>query len=395
MSDLRYWLWLSQLRGISAGRALELLRAFGSAKALYLAGGEELRRAGVRSGEAEALCRKEIGPAEELEENCRSKGYRILCIRDAVYPERLRNIPDPPLVLFLRGELPPVDDRLCIGIVGTRKATDYGLSSAERIARELAERGCCIVTGLAAGIDSAAARGALAAHGTVIGVLGTGLDRVFPSGNEKLQEAVGRAGTLISEYTPGTGPTRYSFPQRNRIISGLCQGVVIVEAPEKSGALITAARAQEQGRDIFVVPGMVDDPGFRGSNGLIRDGAQLVRDGDDILEEYLFRYPQAVLKPRPRVLPDSADTTKEAIDKAEGVDYSSLSEQLESLTETELKAVGQLAQGPCFGDELIRRTGIPASEALAALTMLQLKGYVQEENGKYRLLVQYQGEGRG
>jgi DNA processing protein len=336
----------------------------------------------------EALCKhKDISRAEAIEENCRRQGIRILCMQDAAYPDRLRNIDDPPLVIYVKGKLPPVDDRLCIGIVGTRKATDYGLSSAERIARELAERGCCIVTGLAAGIDSAAARGALAAHGTVIGVLGTGLDRVFPSGNEKLQEAVGRAGTLISEYTPGTGPTRYSFPQRNRIISGLCQGVVIVEAPEKSGALITAARAQEQGRDIFVVPGMVDDPGFRGSNALIRDGAQLVRSGRDVLEEYLFRYPQAVLPPRRKGTVFSPDATKEAIDKAEGVDYISLSEQLESLTEAELKAVGELARGPCFADELIRRSGLAASEAMAALTMLQLKGCVREEDGRYRLLV--------
>ena len=359
-------------------------------KALFLAGEAELRHAGLRPEEVKALCQKEIGEAEEIEENCRSKGIRILCIRDAAYPERLRNIPDPPLVLFLRGELPPVDERLTIGIVGTRKATEYGRATARRLAGELAERGCCVVTGLAAGIDSAAARGALAAHGAVIAVLGTGLDRVFPAGNEQLQETVGRVGTLVSEYPPEAGATRYSFPQRNRIISGLCQGVVIVEAPEKSGALITAARAQEQGRDIFVVPGMVDDPGFQGSNALIRDGAQLVRSGADVLEEYLFRYPQAVLPPRRKDTVFSPEATKDAIDKAERVDYSSLSEQLESLTETELKAVGELARGPCFADELIRRSGLAASEAMAALTMLQLKGYVREESGKYRLLVRYE-----
>ena len=390
MSDLRYWLWLSQLRGLSPASARQCLRVFGSVKALFLAGEAELRRACLRPEEVKALSAKEIGAAEEIEEACRELGFRILCIRDAAYPERLRNIPDPPLVLYLRGELPPVDERLTIGIVGTRKATEYGRATAQRLAGELAERGCCVVTGLAAGIDSAAARGALAAHGAVIAVLGTGLDRVFPAGNEQLQETVGRVGTLISEYPPGTGATRYSFPQRNRIISGLCQGVVIVEAPEKSGALITAARAQEQGRDIFVVPGMVDDPGFQGSNALIRDGAQLVRSGADVLEEYLFRYPQAVLPPRRKDTVFSPEATKDAIDKAERVDYSSLSEQLESLTETELKAVGELAGGPCFADELIRRSGLPASDAMAALTMLQLKGYVREESGKYRLLVRFE-----
>lgn len=387
MSELRYWLWLSRLRGLSPAAARRSLDAFGTVKALYLAGEKELREAGLRGEAAAALSRKEIGEAEEIEERCRSLGVRVLCIRDAAYPERLRNIPDPPLVLYLRGELPPVDERLCIGIVGTRKASEYGRATARRLAVELAERGCCVATGLAAGIDSAAARGALEARGSVIAVLGTGPDRVFPAGNEQLQEAVAREGTLVSEYPPGAGSSRFSFPQRNRIISGLCQGVVIVEAPEKSGALITAARAQEQGRDIFVVPGMVDDPGFRGSNALIRDGAQLVRSGRDVLEEYLFRYPQAVLPPRRKGTVFSPDATKEAIDKAEGVDYISLSEQLESLTEAELKAVGELARGPCFADELIRRSGLAASEAMAALTMLQLKGCVREEDGRYRLLV--------
>ncbi len=393
MSDLRYWLWLSRLRGLTPATARRCLDVFGSVKALYLAEEAELREVGLRREAVSALCRKEIGEAEEIEEACRRLGFRILCIRDAAYPERLRNIPDPPLVLYLRGGLPPVDERLCIGIVGTRKATEYGRATARRLAGELSERGCCVVTGLAAGIDSAAARGALEAHGHVIAVLGTALDRVFPAGNELLQETVGREGTLISEYPPGTGASRFSFPQRNRIISGLCQGVVIVEAPEKSGALITAARAQEQGRDIFVVPGMVDDPGFQGSNALIRDGAQLVRCGADVLEEYLFRYPQAVLPPRQTGTVFSPDATKEAIDKAERVDYISLSEQLESLTETELKTVGELARGPCFADELIRRSGLAASEAMAALTMLQLKGYVREEDGRYRLLVRSGTEG--
>ena len=389
MSDLKYWLWLSQLRELRADAVRESLRVFGSVKALYLAREAELRSAGFSPEAVRLLSRKEIGPAEELEDKCRELGQRILCVVDAAYPERLRNIPDPPLVLFLRGELPPVDERLCIGVVGTRKASDYGRATAERLGRELAEKGCCVVTGLAAGIDSAAARGALAVHGPVIGVLGTGLDRVFPAGNEGLQEAVGKSGALLSEFPPGTGATRYSFPQRNRIISGLCQGVVIVEAPERSGALITAARAQEQGRDIFVVPGLVDDPGFVGSNLLIRDGAQLVRNADDVLEEYAFRYPRALFQPRRKNVRFPGDATKEAIDKAEGVDYSSLSEQLESLSETELEVVGALAGGPSFSDELIRRSGLAASAVMAALTMLQLKGYVREESGRYRLLVRY------
>ena len=389
MSDLRYWLWLAQ-SGLNPAAARRFLRAFGSVKALYLAGQEELGRVeGARSSDLRALGRKDISPAEAIEDACRRQTIRILCLQDADYPDRLRNIEDPPLVIYVKGELPPVDDCLCIGVVGTRKSTDYGRETASRIAGELAERGGVIVTGLAEGIDSAAAKGALAARGKVIAVLGTGVDQVYPAWNGQLQETVAKNGALVSEYPPGTGPSRYGFPRRNRIISGLSLGVAVVQAPLKSGALITAAHAQEQGRDVFVVPGAVDDPGFQGSNGLIRDGAQLIRGSGDILEEYFFRYPELLRKMSAIGAGEPDNATKEAIDKAESVDYSSLAEQLESLTEPELKVVDALAQGACFKDELIRRSGLSAPSAMAALTMLQLKGCAREENGKYRLLVQH------
>ena len=174
---------------------------------------------------------------------------------------------------------------------------------------------------------------------------------------------------------------------------GESAGIAVVQAPQKSGALITAAHAQEQGRDVFVVPGAVDDPGFQGSNALIRDGAQLIRGGDDILEEYSFRYPELLRQSARNRANMPEDPTKEAIDKAGSVDYSSLSEQLESLTEPELKAVEVLVGGACYKDELIRSSGLSAPSAMAALTMLQLKGYVREENGRYRLLVRYDGQG--
>ena len=391
MSDLRYWLWLSSLRGLTPGAAGRCLRSVGSPRELFLAGEDRLRRLeGIRANELKALCDKDISRAEAIEESCRQQGIRILCMRDASYPDRLRNISDPPLVIYIKGKLPPVDDRLCIGIVGTRKATDYGKETAAHIAGELAAWDAITVTGLAEGIDSSAARGALKAGGKVIGVLGTGVDQVYPAWNRELQETIGRVGTLVSEYPPGTGATRYSFPQRNRIISGLSLGVVVVQAPLKSGALITAGFAQEQGRDVFVVPGAVDDPGFQGSNSLIREGAQLVRGSADILEEYRFRCPQLIRSVAARSPKNSADTTKPTIDKAEPVDYSSLTEQLESLTAAELNTVEALARGACYADELIRRSGLPAQEVMAALTMLQLKGYVRDENGKYRLLVRYQ-----
>ena len=389
MSDLRYWLWLAQL-GISPRIARRCLRAAGGVKELFLADPRSLASVeGIRAGDVRALERKDISQAEAIELSCRNMGIGILCLQDAEYPDRLRSIEDPPLVIYVKGKLPPVDDRLCIGVVGTRKSSEYGRDTAARIARELTGKGGVIVTGLAEGIDSAAAKGALESRGSVIAVLGTGVDVVYPAWNTALQNAVAEAGALVSEYPPGTGATRYSFPRRNRIISGLSLGIAVVQAPQKSGALITASHAQEQGRDVFVVPGAVDDPGFLGSNALIRDGAQLIRSGEDILEDYSFRYPE-LLRKTARSRPESgADPTKEAIDKADTVDYSSLSEQLEGLTEPELKAVEILAGGACFKDELIQRSGLSAQSAMAALTMLQLKGYVREEAGRYRLLVSY------
>ena len=366
------------------------LRAVGSARELFLADPASLRGVeGLREGDLRALERKDISGAEAIEEQCRKTGVEILCLQDADYPDRLRSIEDPPPVIYIKGKLPPVDDRLCIGVVGTRKSSEYGRATAERIAFELAEKGGVVVTGLAEGIDSAAARGALQAGGTVIAVLGTGVDVVYPAWNTQLQDTVAEVGALVSEYPPGSTATRYSFPRRNRIISGLSLGIAVVQAPQKSGALITAAHAQEQGRDVFVVPGAVDDPGFLGSNALIRDGAQLIRGGADILEEYSFRYPELLRNSARSRQGSGEDPTKEAIDKAETVDYSSLSEQLKGLTEQELKAVKALAEAPCFKDELIRRSGLSAQSAMAALTMLQLKGYVREESGKYRLLVRY------
>ena len=389
MSDLRYWLWLAH-SGVSPLIARRCLQTVGSVKELFLAEPASFRGVeGIRVGDLRAMEKKDLYEAESIEEHCRVSGIRILCFRDADYPDRLRSIHDPPLVIYVKGSLPPVDDRLCIGVVGTRKSSEYGRETASRIAGELAKNGGVIVTGLAEGIDSAAARGALQAGGRVIAVLGTGVDVVYPAWNTQLQETVAQNGALVSEFPPNARASRFSFPRRNRIISGLSLGVAVVQAPKKSGALITASHAQEQGRDVFVVPGAVDDPGFQGSNDLIRDGAQLIRGGEDILEEYYFRYPELVEETTRSGSNPGEKPAKEAIDKAQSVDYSTLSEQLESLTADELRVVEVLAGGACFKDELIRSSGLAPQNVMAALTLLQLKGYVREENGRYRLLVRY------
>ena len=209
---------------------------------------------------------------------------------DAAYPGRLKNIYDPPALLYCKGRLPLLDDLLCVAVVGTRDCTPYGVACAEKLGFGLASGGAAVVSGLAKGIDAAAIRGALRAGGVTVGVVGNGLDVYYPYESRYLYEDVASAGILLSEYPPGTEPASGHFPVRNRIISGLSLAALVVEAPEKSGALITAATALEQGRDVFAVPGPIDAPASVGCNRLIRDGAGLVSDASDILREYEGRF---------------------------------------------------------------------------------------------------------
>jgi DNA processing protein len=214
-----------------------------------------------------------------------------MTLHDGDYPARLTNIPDPPLVLYIRGRLPALDEEAAVAVVGTRSCTPYGLKAAERIGYELARHGCLVVSGLARGIDSAAAKGTLRAGGRVVGVVGSGLDIVYPPENKKLFDDVAAVGAIVSEYPPGSPAAPRHIPQRNTVMSGLSVGVTVIEAPEKSGALITATHALEQGRDVFAIPGNVDSPACKGSNNLLREGAVLVTTGREIAEEYAALFP--------------------------------------------------------------------------------------------------------
>lgn len=209
---------------------------------------------------------------------------KTLGFQDKDYPVNLRYIYQPPSTIYLRGEL-LLEDNIAIAIVGSRKATDYGLRNAERLGFELASRGVTVVSGLARGIDTAAHKGALRARGRTIAVLGSGLDVIYPPENKKLAEAITQYGAVISEFTPDAPPTRYNFPQRNRIISGLALGVVIVEAAKRSGSLITADFALEQGREVFALPGEIGSFTSEGTHNLIKQGAKLVQSIDDIIDE--------------------------------------------------------------------------------------------------------------
>ncbi|MCL2116874.1 MAG: DNA-processing protein DprA [Planctomycetaceae bacterium] len=276
---------LSMVGGVGSMLTQRLINHFGDVESILAASESQLQAVegiGSKIAKSISLARSLCNP-EALIAQCRENGISLIAKKDARYPELLRKIHDPPVFLFVQGEFKPADD-LAIAIVGTRHTTHYGRTQAERLAAELSQSGFTIVSGLARGIDGAAHRGALAANGRTIAVLGSGLLNLFPAEHRQLADEVTEHGALISEYVPDQRPDKGTFPQRNRIVSGLSLGVLIVEAPRKSGALITASQAGEQGREVFAVPGPVDHESSRGCHRLIRDGAILVESADDILE---------------------------------------------------------------------------------------------------------------
>ncbi|MBQ6539790.1 MAG: DNA-processing protein DprA, partial [Oscillospiraceae bacterium] len=316
MSALKYWIWLSERRGIGAATAHKLLEAMGSPENIYFADADDYARAGVKQRDIFQLMDKNMEGARAIMERCHDENWRIISVEDAVYPDRLKNIYDAPLVLYVRGRLPAMDEEAAVAIVGTRKCSPYGIRCAEQIGYEVTKGGGLIVTGLARGIDTAAAWGALRAGGKVIGVLGCGLDVVYPPENKSIIDDVAAVGAIVSEYSPGTPAYAANFPARNRIISGMALGAVIIEAPRHSGALITAAHALEQGRDVFVVPGNIDAEACFGSNRLLREGGIPIMNGFDILEEYREAYPQKLGIAKPlKMTPPEEDLIQDVIEK--------------------------------------------------------------------------------
>lgn len=391
---LKYWLWLAELPGLRNQSRLALLRHFGSPEDVFFADREELLLAeDVPRAQAELALDHDLAAADRILADCQRLGQRILTIQDAEYPQRLRNIFDPPAVLYVKGRLPAIDEEAAIAVVGTRDCTPYGIASAERLSQELASGGAVVVTGLAKGVDSAAARGALRAGGTVVGVTGNGLDIRYPWESRDLYDDVAAAGVLLSEYPPGSGPERRHFPARNRIMSGLSVAALVVEAPERSGALITAGLALEQGRDVYAVPGPIGAPASVGCNRLIRDGAGLAAEGWDILRDYEARFPEK-LRPAGRApgwtpLPTRRRSAPEPPPGAAMEPEEALGEEAlrtvspEGMTDDQialLRALG--SEDPIQVDDLIQATGIPARRVSSALTLLEIDGCVRQHGGK-------------
>ncbi len=352
--DLAYWLALNKTNSIGARRFVKLVKYFGSAKAAWEASPKEMREIEGFSeilSKGIAASRKEIDPWKELEE-VEKEGIDIITLRDERYPYNLTNIFDPPPVLYVKGEFLP-EDKNSIAIVGTRRPTPYGLIMAEKLSIDLADNKFTIVSGMARGIDSTAHQGALRRKGRTIAVLGCGIDVVYPRGNERLMQEICSSGAVISEFPLGTKPDPYNFPPRNRIISGLSLGVIIIQAGRKSGALITADLALEQGREVFVIPGNVNVEKSRGTNNLIKQGAILVEDVNDVLEELGF--------------------TPEESQRREKI--------ASGLSEEERKVYELITDEPQHIDQLAVDSGIAVQDISSILTLLDIKGLIRQIAG--------------
>ena len=388
---LLYWLWFHLLTGLTVSQKRALLEYFHDPEQLYRAT-ESAYRTAVQLPEEgyTALSDKELKNARALAAECSQKRIGIVTIGDSGYPARLRQIPDAPLVLYYRGRLPNWEAYPAIGIVGTRKASGYGLQIAEKMGAQIAACGGMVVSGAADGIDSAAMKQALLQGGPVVGVLGFGADVVYPASSRKLFAQLEEKGCLISEYPPGTPGYKWNFPQRNRLISGISHGVLVVEAPERSGALITARHAMEQGREVFVVPGNINSDTSAGSNNLLREGATAVFEGYDILREYASRFPGQISKAAPKEIPHIPEKVedvptkpaKKPIDNREVTQYSVLNSGAGTLTEEEKTLLSHLTPKIEGVDEVIARSGMETAKALSILTKLSLKGMVKHHPGK-------------
>lgn len=363
-SDLKYWIWLSSLANITPRRKYLLLEWYKDPALLWEVSESELKISGLCSAKViKQLTDKEARrTTAHTYESLKRCDADVITIYDKTYPNMLKNIPDPPLVLYCRGKLE--EEARYISVVGSRRATWYGLDIAKRLSREMAGHGITVVSGMARGIDSKAHKGAIEGGGRTVAVLGCGVDIAYPPENRGLMNDIIQNGAVISEYIPGTEPSQFNFPARNRIISGLSQGVAIVEAGKKSGSLITADFALDQGREVFAVPGNINSNNSTGTNRLIRDGAKIVTNVGDILDELKISY-------------DAQNTSNGA---------GRLSSM--KLSGNEKTIAQKLLNGPVHLDAISRDCGISVQITASILLMLELSGFVEQLPGKYYKLVE-------
>ncbi len=388
---LIHWIWYAMLPKLSARQKLALLERFSDPEDIFHT--EKFDHlTDIPAEAAAALEDKDLTQAQKVLKNCGEKDISVLTFCDAAYPNRLRNIHEPPLVLYYKGILPDFEARPVIGVVGTRKASAYGLHNARQFSREIAACGGLVVSGGAYGIDTMALEGALQAGKQTVAVLGCGVDVVYPRTNRALFDRIAEHGCLMSEYLPGTGPKPWQFPERNRIISGLSNGVLVVEAPERSGALITAKNAFEQGRDVFVIPGNIGVASGLGSNKLLQEYGGAVFSGWDVLKDYAPQYADSVqqrIVPETPMMPVQVAQTlktpsldKKDVDNPVRTTYSVLDTENSQYSQQEQQILACLDSIPRPVDDVIARAGLPAAEVLRILTKLALKGSVLNHPGR-------------
>ncbi len=358
MADPRPWLALKSVPGVGNLLFRRLVVSFGSPEAVFAADAPRLRAVqGVTARLAAVIGSHRVSDAVNREwDAARKKGYQIVTQTDRHYPALLLQIPDPPPVLYVYGNLPA--DGLIIAVVGSRNATEYGMATTRRLCMDLVRQEVTIVSGMARGVDTAAHAGAIAAGGKTVSVLGTGLDTIYPRENERLHHQIADNGAVITELALGTGPDAHHFPARNRIISGMSHGTMVVEATARSGSLITARLAAEQGRDVFAVPGNIHSFKSVGTHALIKEGAKLVTHAGDVLEEFVHLHPRQPAGPVP---PES---------------------KRPNLTESETVVIDNLEADPVHIDDLARKSGLPSSRLSGLLLQLELKGVVTQSPGK-------------
>ena len=400
MEHILYWIWLTTKFRIAATYVTRLFERFDSIEDIYFSKSYN-NIYGINEKERALLLDKDLTKAKQVMERVSQLGGRIVVYDSENYPQILKNIPDPPYLLYIMGKLPELDDVLTIGVVGTRRSSDYGNLVTERICADLTDAGAVTVNGLASGIDAVGAWTTIERGGISVGVIGCGIDKVYPRDNSELYTAMTERGCIMSEFPPGTPPIGSNFPIRNRIIAGLSRGVLVTEAPPKSGALITARFALENNRDVFAVPRDVTNTQFTGTNILIQHGAKLVMNADDILSEYPYAKrvtPKRENAPKRKrgsgkreqeQAAEKTETTPQSALKASSAPKAPSAQKNENrgkLTDTDERIIAMLKKADMQIDEISRGADIAAGELNTRLIMLEMKGYVKRlPGGRYQL----------
>lgn len=370
MNDLIPWFCLKSIPGVGNYTYKRLITHFGSPERVFAAGTQQLLAVeGVTEAIAGHITHHQVPDTVHKNiETCRRKNIHVITLSDPSYPSLLRELPDPPPYLYVLGNLEP--DAACLSIVGSRNPTGYGRSMARQLSHDLAERGLTIVSGMARGIDTAAHQGALEAGGRTCAILGSGLARVYPRENLGLSEKIAENGAVISEFPIFADPQAHHFPMRNRIISGMSVGTIVVEAARKSGSLITARLAAEQGREVFAVPGSIQSFKSTGTHGLLKQGARLIESAADVLDEISHMVDIQTISTEKEQAPADRPVTK----SSPGVDTD------------ETLVLRTLEYYPVHIDEIVRKTGLEPGKTAGILLRLELEGRISQEPGKYFLL---------